>query len=548
VGGGVGSQLPLVAGDPERLALAHHDGTDWHVVVLGSALGLAKRQSHEVLVTAEEPLFCVHRGKKYQATSRAQACYSFTMHGPSMRPCQGLAPILILGGLIAATSIPGAPGPAAASGAHFGAQVASGAHFGAQVAPRPYARGEVLVRYAGHPGEHVVKLPERVGVSEAVRSLRESPGVVYANPNYLVHAATTCPGPNDPGRSGSCGGWREDQWNFLADTEGGVEAHGAWANVHDANHSGGRGVTVAVLDTGVAYRRRGRRFSHDPDLPGARRFVSPKDYIDDDPLPLDLDGHGTHVASTIAQRTGNNLGLTGLAYGVKLMPIRVLNRNEKGEGSNVARGISFATRHDADVINLSLEFGPRITSCTEIQGVCDALKHAIGEGVTVVAAAGNGDGSQVAYPAAAPGVIAAGGTTIRGCLADYSDYGTKLNLVAPGGGRDAAMVTGEADCAGRSGPPVRQYGLKPDAAASGDFRKFGFVGLEGTSMSAAHVSAAAALVIASGVAGIDPAPDAVASRLACTATDRGAAGRDLFYGSGLLNAARATDPTVTCPG
>jgi len=457
------------------------------------------------------------------------------MHRPPTRARRGLAPILILGGLVAATQISGGPGPAAASGSRLGHEVA----------PAAYARGEVLVRYAGRPGERVVKLPDGVRVPEAVRSLRKTPGVAYANPNYLVHAAATCRGPNDPGRSGGCGDWREDQWNFLAATKGGVEAHGAWANVHEANHAGARGVTVAVLDTGVAYRRKGHRFSRDPDLPGARRFVDPKDYIDDDPLPLDLDGHGTHVTGTIAQRTGNNLGLTGLAYGVKLMPLRVLNRNEKGEGSNVARGISFATRHGADVINLSLEFGPQITSCREIQGVCEALKHAIGQGVTVVAAAGNGDGSQVAYPAAARDVIAAGATTIRGCLADYSDYGRKLNLVAPGGGRDAAMDTGEPDCAGRPGPPIRQYGLRPDAAASGDFGKFGIVRLKGTSMSAAHVSAAAALVIASGVAGTDP--DAVAERLACTATDRGAAGRDRFYGAGLLNAARATDPTISCP-
>jgi len=411
----------------------------------------------------------------------------------------------------------------------------------------PYVHGEVLVHYAGQPGERELELPAGIGVREAVRSLRRAPSVVYANPNYRVEAAA-CAGPDDPGSAGVCGGWRGDQWNFLRGTPGGIDASGAWQHLRHMNRSGGRGVVVAVPDTGIAYRRSGDRFPRDPDLPGTGRFVSPKDYIDGDRLPLDKDGHGTHVASTIAQRTGNGLGLTGLAYGVRLMPIRILNRNEKGTAADVARGISFATRHGADVINLSLEFGPSVTSCNQIDGVCKALQQAAGHAVTVVAAAGNGDGPRIAYPAAVPDVLAVGATTIRGCLADYSDYGPRMNLVAPGGGADTTLDTGEQGCARKLGPDIRQYSLRSGAAAAGDFGRFGIVGLEGTSMSAAHVSAAAALVIASGVAGADPAPQAVRRRLACTATDRGVASWDRFYGWGLLNAGRATDPTVACSG
>jgi serine protease len=437
---------------------------------------------------------------------------------------RAVAPILIASGLVAA-----AP-PATASAAP---------------PPKPYVPGEVLVHYADRPGERELKLPPGVGVGEALRTLRRNPRVVYANPNYRVEAAAVCAGPNDPGSSRTCGGWRKDQWNFLA-AEGGVDALGAWQHLRRANRPGASGVVVAVLDTGVAYRRKGRRFRRDPDLPATRRFVSPKDYIDGDRLPLDKDGHGTHVAATITQRTNNGLGLTGLAYGAKLMPIRVLNRNERGTGSDVASGIGLASRHGADVINLSLQFGPSVTSCRQVRDVCGAIKRAVARGITVVAAAGNEDSSGVAYPGAANDVIAAGATTVRGCLADYSDYGPELDLVAPGGGDDAVLDTGEGACTGKSGPSIRQFSLRPGAASSGNFRKFGIVDLKGTSMAAAHVSAAAALVIASGVAGVDPRPSEVRDRLTCTATDRGAASRDRFYGWGLLNAARATDPAIVC--
>lgn len=411
-----------------------------------------------------------------------------------------------------------------------------------------YVPGEVLVHYRGQPGERELKLPVGVTVSEAVDALRANSRVDYANPNYIVRAAVACGPPNDPGHEGHPGCWRRDQWNFLDgdDAPGGVDALGAWRHLKATRHRGGRGVTVAVLDTGVAYRRKGRRFRRDPDLPPTGRFSNPKDFVDGDRLPLDEDGHGTHVTSTIAQATNNRRGLTGLAHGVKLVPIRVLNRREIGTGADVASGIRFAARHRADVINLSLEFGPGVLGCDQIRGVCRAITRALNRGVTIVAAAGNRGRARVAYPAAAKGVIAVGGTTFRGCLADYSDWGARLDLVAPGGGSDKTFpYTGNPLC-GTDGPDpfVRQFSLKPAAAAQGNFRRFGFVGLHGTSMAAAHVSAAAALVIARGIVGSDP--PAVGHRLECTTDDLGAKNRDLFYGAGLLDASRATDPGFSC--
>jgi serine protease len=418
----------------------------------------------------------------------------------------------------------------------------------AAVASPSVARDEVLVHYRGHPGETSVGVSAGRSVRATLSELRRDPAVGYAHPDYLVHAAAFT--PNDRG-SDLPGNWTRDQWNFLSprQVEGGIAILPAWRRLILGGHPGGKGMTVAVLDTGVAYRNQGHRYRRDPDLPGRGRFVHPRDFVSDDELPLDPDGHGTHVASTIAQSTDNGRGLTGIAYGVKVMPIRVLNRHEKGKGSTVARGIRFATVHGADVINLSLDFEPDVTHCEQIVAVCHAIQHAIHENVTVVAAVGNDNTSRVLYPAAAKGVIAVGASTYRGCAAEYSNYGAGLDLLAPGGGQDKPKdVTGDPACrppTPRSGYDIRQYSLLPDSADHRNYRRFGVVGMNGTSMASAHAAGVAALVLASHVCGRDPSPERIARRLRDTAVH---GGNYDVYGAGLLDAAQATNPARTCSG
>jgi serine protease len=298
-------------------------------------------------------------------------------------------------------------------------------------------------------------------------------------------------------------------------------------------------VTVAVLDTGVAYKSKGSNYSRDPDLPPSDRFVAPKDFVDNDTSPLDQNGHGTHVASTIVQSTDNHRGLTGIAYNVNVMPVRVLNRKEKGTAANIARGIRYAVDHGAQVINLSLEFQPPIKQCSQIAGVCNAVQFANTHGVVVVAAAGNQSRPSVAFPAHAGVVIAVGASTYRSCLGVYSDYGLGLDLLAPGGGADTGAATGNPGCS-TSGKPyaIRQYSLQPQAASQGNYRKFGIVGLHGTSMASAHVSGAAALLLAESPS-LTPAE--VGDRLESCAI---LPGDPKYYGAGLLDAARATSADV----
>jgi serine protease len=339
--------------------------------------------------------------------------------------------------------------------------------------------------------------------------------------------------PNDPGTTGRPGGWAAQQWNFAGPY--GVRAPEAWEQLIAAGRPGGAGVTVAVIDGGVAYASRGR-LRRSPDL-AATQFVAGYDFVGDDDFPYDRTGHGTHVASTIAEATNNGVGLTGLAYGARIMPVRVLNSKGEGSSRRIAQGIRFAAAHGAKIMNLSLDFAPQVEA-RQIRVLLRALAYAYRRGSLVVASAGNMSLGAVNYPARAPHVLAVGATTEHGCLAGFSNRGRWLDLVAPGGGADAAL-SGDPGCvARRPGRAIYQLTLQGRRlSAFGVPRDF-----VGTSMAAPHVSATAALVVASGVLGPDPSPEAIEHRLESSARDLGAPGYDGRYGWGLVDAAAATAP------
>jgi serine protease len=294
-------------------------------------------------------------------------------------------------------------------------------------------------------------------------------------------------------------------------------------------------VTVAVLDTGVAYANRGR-FRRSPDF-GRFQFVKGYDFVGRDPYPNDRNGHGTFVAGVIAEETNNRYGLTGVAYGAKIMPVRVLDTEGEGEASTIALGIRFAVDHGAQVINLSLEFSPGVTA-SDIPELIEALRYAHRRGVLVVAAAGNEGHAAIAYPARGPDVMSVGATTERGCLAQYSNDGSGLTLVAPGGGPDADLP-GDAAC----NPEATGRDVFQVTLTGASVSRFGIPGgYEGTSMATPHVSAVAALVIASGVLGQHPTPAQLSARLRATARKLGGTGDERLYGAGLLDAAAATAP------
>ena len=377
----------------------------------------------------------------------------------------------------------------------------------------------------------LLRLAGGVTVPSALHRLRGRRDVVWAAPDVVAHAAGALI-PNDPGRAGAPGDWQQLQWNFAGPF--GVNAPEAWSNMVADGAPGGRGVIVAVLDTGVAYANRGP-FRRSPDF-SRFEFVNGYDFIAHNAFPNDRNGHGTFVTGTIAEATNNRYGLTGLAYGARIMPVRVLDSAGEGEASTIAEGVRFAANHGARVINLSLEFSSNVTA-SDIPELIEALRYARRRGVVVVAAAGNEAHTAIAYPARAPDVVAVGATTEHGCLADYSNDGAGLTLVAPGGGADANLA-GDPNCHPEQPAGRDVYQVTFSGAST---RRFGIpAGYEGTSMAAPHVAAVAALIIASGVLGRRPSPAQVIARLRATARKLGGGGDERLYGAGLVDAAAAT--------
>jgi serine protease len=295
---------------------------------------------------------------------------------------------------------------------------------------------------------------------------------------------------------------------------------------------------VAVIDSGVAYENRGP-FRRAPDLGGSRFTKARYDWVGNDKHPDDEESHGTHVTGTIAQQTNNARGVTGLAYNVRIMPLRVLDSEGNGDGADIARAIRYAVRHHANVINMSVEFDTSLRA-GDIPDVIAALHYASKKNVVLVAASGNEGIGKVAYPARDSQVISVGATTFNGCLADYSNAGRGLDIVAPGGGQDADFhgnAMDKANCHPTSADrQIVQQTLWRDV------RHFKLIGFEGTSFATPHVTAAAALLIATKRLGTHPKPAAIKARLKATARDLGAPGNDAHYGAGLLDVGAALAP------
>ena len=419
---------------------------------------------------------------------------------------------------------------------------------------RRFAPRQLVVKFEGERHGRTVGLPRGVGVLATARALRAKPGVEYAEPNYAATASDAELEPYDPDDPGTLeappgtpptpGGWALKQWDFLPYTgtataklptsPGGINVVGAWANLIADGRPGGLGIRVAVLDSGIAYRNYGSgQYAASPDF-NLAQFLPGEDFVDHDRLPLDENGHGTHVAGTIAEQTNNGVGLSGIAYNAFLMPVRVLNSANVGYANRIAEGIRFAVRNHAQVINMSFNF-----ACGEkVPQVDEALREAYDHGVVTVASGGNlSPGvstakSCVSEPATGPRVIGVGGSTEGGCIGSYSLAGKEIDVVAPGGGPPAA------GCPSVLSRPIYQVTLKP-----GTTNQFTIpTNYAGTSMAAAHVSGTVALMLAarvipSGVKG-KALVQAVTKRLKTTA--RGLGYPRTVQGAGLIDAARAT--------
>jgi serine protease len=248
----------------------------------------------------------------------------------------------------------------------------------------------------------------------------------------------------------------------------------------DLSDGGSPDVTVAVMDSGIAYENYGS-FCQAPDFEYTQ-FVAGYDFVGNDTHPNDDLGHGTHVAGTIAQSTHNVIGTAGIAYNAALMPVKVLGADGSGYTSDIAEGIRWAADNGADVINMSFGTSAPAFFLTALR---NAITYAYNKGVLLVAAAGNNYGGTPQYPANYPEVIAVGATVFDKSLASYSAVGNEV--CAPGGTNQGEDLNGD----GYS-DMVLQNTFEPEST---NFCTFSYWFFSGTSMAAPHVSGLAALLL-----------------------------------------------------
>lgn len=253
--------------------------------------------------------------------------------------------------------------------------------------------GEVLPEGHDKSDFKVLKVKD---VEKALQKLENNPNVEYAEPNYIFNATWT---PNDTYYNGYQYGIKNTYTNLAWDVT-----------------KGSTGQEIAVIDTGVDYTH--------PDLDG--KTIKGYDYIDNDTNPMDLNGHGTHVAGIAAAETNNATGIAGTAPNTKILAVRVLDANGSGSLAAIANGIRYAADAGAEVINMSLGCD---CSTTTLQ---DAVNYAYNKGVVLVAAAGNDNVSTTFEPASYTNVIAVGAVDSSNRKASFSNYGTWVDVVAPG--------------------------------------------------------------------------------------------------------------------
>jgi serine protease len=431
---------------------------------------------------------------------------------------------------------------------------------------RTYLTGSIIVKFRnGAPGSTVnsamrvaaasaidrpsyadfdiLEIPPDADPEAVAATLRLNPEVEYAQPRYRNYPMLR---PNDP--------LYNRQWSFPA-----LDMERTW----DIQPQAGSDIVVAVLDSGVAFRTTTLRYTADsfqlteggPEFPalgeidvpfavapelGDAKFVSPWDFIWDDNLPLDLDGHGTHVSGTIGQLTNNGVGVAGMAYNVRIMPVKVLddvwdfvfNSPYIGTDDTVARGIRYAADNGAQIINMSIgrsEGGPATV-------VDEAIRYAISRGAFVVVAAGttadsgNAPSRTAQSAPSIAGMVAVSAVGIALDRAYYSTTNSYVELAAPGGDQRRDGGTGGILQQTLDLDLLHTYELGPASFGPPRADMFAYYYFQGTSMATPHVSAFAALLMQQGITN----PAAIEAAMKQFARDLGPAGVDNQYGHGLI--------------
>jgi len=385
----------------------------------------------------------------------------------------------------------------------------------------PLKEGRIVIKGTVPPGMKVIKKLKKSGLTvvEVQRGKERKRAKEFRNKGYKAYPDLQA---HAMGRVGDS--LKEDsaemrtmavpydpyygyQWHFDM-----IQAEQAW----DIN--AGSGVIVAVLDTGLATGG----------ADGINCVVDGWNTIDDNNNPWDGEGHGTHVSGTIAQSTNNGIGVAGMAHDACIMPVKVLADDGYGPFSDITEGIYWAVDNGAQVINMSL--GTNAYEGITSDSVMDpAFDYAYAHGVTVICAAGN-DGSpyNVSYPAINPTTISVGAIGMGFYRMDYTNEGTGLDFLAPGGSYDDIDYNGYID------------GVLQETLVNGIWSYYFFVG---TSMACPHVAGIAAMLISNGTAST---PTSIMETLQDSAMDLVDPGWDSISGYGLVQAYDALMSAPVC--
>jgi serine protease len=316
--------------------------------------------------------------------------------------------------------------------------------------PNPVARDQAMVQLKADPTVTSVDYDLSMALPVEATTLADRPGAdCKATRTDSAHKGF----PNDP-----CFRY---QWHLDQ-----VRASSAW------KLGQGQGAVVAVIDTGV---------TRVADL-AQTQFVAGYNFVNNNSRSDDDHGHGTHVAGTIAQATNNALGVAGVAFGARIMPLKVLSAQGSGSIGGIAQAIRYAADHGANVINMSL--GGPLPATTLRQ----AVEYAYKKGVTVIAAAGNDGRGRVSYPARYVNAIGVAATQFDESATFYSNWGQQIDIAAPGGN---VRVDQNGD-----GMPD---GVLQNTIVPGNIRETGYLFFMGTSMASPHVAGVAALLAGAGV-------------------------------------------------
>lgn len=348
---------------------------------------------------------------------------------------------------------------------------------------------------------YLLKTSDNVDIIAMAADYQRNPAVEYAEPNYVVKTQAfpeTLPNDTyvDANQDGnwSVGAWGqvyEDMWGLKR-----IEADKGWPI------SQGEDATVAVVDTGIDYNHEdlaGNIWINSQEVSGNGIDDDGNGYIDDtkgwdfvdreyfnprsDNDPMDGNGHGSHVGGTIAAVGNNSVGIIGVAPKAKIMAVKGLDDSGQGYSSYLANSLRYAIDNGADVINNS--WGGENHS----QLIEDAIKYGYANGCLLVAAAGNSNADvKLSYPANMVEVIAVSATDPNDAKTYFSNYGSKIDVSAPGGGANSDIYFDNILSTLPDGSYLANR-LSHLKVSGGYYR------LKGTSMAAPHVSGAAALVI-----------------------------------------------------